>query len=90
MADRGARFESPADLNRFVSEVRRELEDSGLIAAASTLAAVQETAFTTGSEWLGELGRAVNEIRKQRDVPSEVRTKLEAIRSEVRRIWPRP
>jgi hypothetical protein len=43
-------FDRPDDLNRFVSEVRDDLERAGFHAAARRLAAVQGTAFTTGSE----------------------------------------
>jgi hypothetical protein len=83
-----APFESPDALDRFVSEVRKQLESTGFATAASRLASVQDTAFTTGSEWLGELGTAVNAIRNDRKLPREIREKLEAIRAEVRRVWP--
>jgi hypothetical protein len=49
---------------------------------------VQRTAFTTGSEWLGELGAAVKAIRAERGLPNSLRQKLEAIRAHVRRVWP--
>jgi hypothetical protein len=58
-----APFESLDALDRFVSEVRQQLDASGFTVAASRLAAVQGTAFATASEWLGELGTAVNAIR---------------------------
>ena len=81
-----APFESPDALDRFVSEVRQQLDALGFTAAASRLAAVQGTAFTTGSEWLGELGAAVNAIRGDRNLSPDLREKLETIRTEVRRV----
>jgi hypothetical protein len=81
-------FDSPEDLDRFVSEVRKELDAGGFGSAASRLATVQRTAFTTGSEWLGELGAAVKAIRAERGLPNSLRQKLEAIRVHVRRVWP--
>jgi hypothetical protein len=84
----GSRFANPDSLDRFVSEVRQQLDASGFAAAASHLASVQGTAFTSGSEWLGELGAAVNAIRNDGKLPLEIREKLEVIRAEVRRVWP--
>ena len=82
------RFENPDALDRFVSEVRQQLDAMGFTAGASRLASVQGTAFTSGSEWLGELGTAVNAIRADLQLPAEIREKLEVIRAEVRRVWP--
>lgn len=83
-----ARLDSPEALDRFVSELRQQLEATGFTAAASRLASVQGAAFTTGSEWLGELGTAVNALGTDRELPAEIRKKLELIRAEVRRVWP--
>jgi hypothetical protein len=84
----GPPLDSPDALNRFVSEVREQLDAAGFTAAASRLASVQGAAFTTSSEWLGELGAAVNAVRLDRELPADLRGKLEAIRAEVRRVWP--
>ena len=84
----GGPIDSPDALIRFVSEVCQQLDASGFHSAASRLASIQGTAFTTGSEWLGELGTAVNAVRADRKVPADIREKLETIRAEVRRVWP--
>ena len=82
------RCESPDDLNRFVGQVRADLETAGLQEAAERLAEIQRTAFTTGSEWLGELGAAVREIRREGALDPELDAKLERIMVQVRRVWP--
>lgn len=69
-------FATPDDLDRFIDELRADLQAAGLQGAAERLAALQGTAFTTGSEWLGELGLAVKEIRRKYLVPPEVDTRL--------------
>lgn len=81
-------FDSPEDLNRFVCQVRADLESAGLLAAARRFASIQGSAFTTGSEWLGELGTAVNAIRSEWALPPALDAKLERIMGEVRRVWP--
>ena len=81
-------FDSPDALNRFISEVRVELDTLGFQLAARRLAKVQETTYTTGSEWLGHLGSAINAIRKERDLPADLVIKLETIQAQVRRVWP--
>ena len=81
-------FESPDDLNRLIGDITAELEALGLQAAARRFAGIQGAAFTTGSEWLGELGVAVKEIRNECRMPPALDAKLERIMTEVRRAWP--
>lgn len=81
-------FESPDALNDFISEVRAGLQAAGFQGAADRLGAIQNTAFTTGSEWLGELGLAVKEIRRERGIPPPLDAKLKQILKEVHRVWP--
>jgi hypothetical protein len=84
---RAKSFESPEKLDQFVSEVRAELEAAGLEAAAGRFAEIQATAFTTGSEWLGELGAAAKEIRREKEIPPALCEKLDRIMREARRVW---
>jgi hypothetical protein len=81
-------FDSPDALERFVTDVRVALEARGFPIAARRLAEVRSRADTTGSEWLGELGAAVKAVRNQRNLPADLRTKLEAILDELRRAPP--
>ena len=82
-------MDGPSDLNRLVSEARADLEAVGLHAAAAQLRAIQESAFTTGSEWLGDLGLAVGRMRREGGIPRSIDAKLESIMAEVRRAWPK-
>jgi hypothetical protein len=80
-------FSSPDDLDRFITVVRRELQASGFHDAADILANVQTTAFTTSSEWLGELGLAVKQIRRQQKLPAALDRQLKIILKEVGAAW---
>jgi hypothetical protein len=82
-------FDSPDDLNRFIKLLSDELESAGNHDAAARLAAVQDSACTTGSEWLGELGTAVKAIRNAGTLPAAFDKKLDLIMKEVRRVWRR-
>jgi hypothetical protein len=81
-------LETPDDLDRLVGDVTIELEALGLQGAARRLAGIRAAAFTTGSEWLGELGVAVKEIRDEGRIPAALDAKLERIMPAVRRAWP--
>jgi hypothetical protein len=83
-----ALFDSPDTLDRFVTEVRADLEARGFAIAARRLAEVQGRVYTTRSEWLAELGVAVQAIRNQHGLPANLRDKLDVIRAEVRRAGP--
>ena len=78
-------FANPDELNRFVTEVRADLEAAGLHAAAARFAGIQGAVFTTGSEWLEYLGTAIEEIRSSHSVPGDIDAKLERISRHVRR-----
>lgn len=82
-------LESPEDLDRLVGEVSAELEARGFQSAARRLAGIQGVAFTTGSEWLGELGTAIKQMRDECRLPPALDARLEQIMTEVRRVWPR-
>jgi hypothetical protein len=82
------KFNSPDELHQFVTAVRRELGESRLPEAARRLANVQATVFTTSSEWLGELGAAVTQIRAEMEIPPALDNKLEIILTAVREAWP--
>lgn len=77
---------SPNELHAFVDATIRKLKDAGLNAGA--LERVQSAAYTTGSEWRGELGLALWKIAGQ-DIRDEAIWKdLDLIAMEVRRAWP--
>ena len=84
-----APFGSPEELNAFVTATRARMAELGLGASSEPLACVQATAYTTSSEWFGELGIAVKEIVKSGPLPPEIRERLARIRAAVRRGWRR-
>lgn len=66
------------------------LREEGHDGAAARLHEIlHETAFTTGSELLGELGLAISAFVGQRPkVSRELRRQLEAAQRQVRQTWP--
>ena len=84
-----ARFDSPEALRLFVVATEQELRASGLTHAATLLQEVQATAYTTSSEWLGELGTAVRRIQAQFRLPPEIGQRLQRVMTAVHQAWPR-
>jgi hypothetical protein len=79
-------FQAPEDRDRFITQLRAELEAAGLSVASERLAAIQARSFATGAEWLAELGLAVKDIRATCVLPTPLETKLEKIMVEVHRV----
>jgi len=73
-------------LNQLVDGVIRKLQGSGL--DARPLERVRETACTNSSEWLGELGLAVQEVQDQSIADISIGNDLATIMVEVRTVWP--
>ena len=81
-------LKSPGDLHSFIESVMRKLDACGLARAARVLEKIQITAYTTSSEWLGELGLAVRTVQQQLAVNKSIDSDLEQIMNEVRKVWP--
>ena len=79
-------FQSPDALHKCVGEVIQRLRGAGL--DATPLEKVQSTAYTTGSEWLGELGQAVIQVERQPIADPATANDLRRILAESRRAWP--
>ncbi len=77
----------PDDLHAFVDHVVTELQALDL--DATPLQRVQQTALTTSSELLGELGKAVRQVQKQTIASDAIKTDLSAIMQAVHKVWPR-
>jgi hypothetical protein len=75
-----------SELYHFINAVIERFREAGL--DPQSLEIVQNTAYTTSSEWLGELGLAVRMLEKQIVHREELRTNLETILKEVHRAWP--
>lgn len=83
-----ARFDSPEALSRFVAETEQIMRGLGLTEAATCLNEVQARAYTTSSEWLGELGAAVRRIKAEGRLPRPIRQRLNLVTRAVRQAWP--
>ena len=77
---------SSSELYQFTDAVIQKLREAGL--DPHPLELVQSTAFTTGSEWLGELGWAVRKIEEHDVQVENLKKDLEAILREVHKVWP--
>lgn len=79
-------FKTPAELDKFVRETAKLLDEAGLADAARELSDIRSTAWTTSSEWLGELGLAVARV-KAYDLPDEVIPRLRRIHKATSAAW---
>jgi hypothetical protein len=82
-------IQSAADLKRLTDVIIGKLEAGNQREAANKLRRIQETSFTTSSEWWGELGLAVRSIQKEVKVDQDIRQGLDEIMRLVKRAWPR-
>ena len=82
-------FKSPEELHAFISEVTEKLRAQGQTEAADMLASIQNVTFTTGSEWLGELGLLVRRLQREFDLDANIRRDLKRIMRSVKSVWPR-
>lgn len=67
------------DVDRLIDEVIADLRAAGLTEAAQRLAETQSTVYTTGSEWRAEIAWAALSIRRSRDCPRALRSKLRGL-----------
>ena len=67
-----------------------EARAAGLDSAAAQLEGRCFAVYTTSSEWLGEVGLAIAEFRRNAGtgLPPSVIEKLDACMREVRKVWP--
>jgi len=82
-------FKSPEELHAFIEEVAEKLRSKGQMEAAETLTSIQNVAFTTGSEWLGELGLLVRRVQRTFDLDPDIDRDLKRVMRSVNRVWPR-
>ena len=81
-------FESPEELLAFIARVGDKLMASGQSESAAVLSDLQTVAFTSSSEWLGELGRAVRQIERESSIDADISHDFARIMREVNRVWP--
>jgi hypothetical protein len=81
-----AEFQSPEEVDALVVAVIGRLKSAGL--DAGPLEQVRSTAYTTGSEWLGELGFAVIEAARQPISDPQLTNDLRRLLRHVQGVWP--
>jgi hypothetical protein len=79
------------DFTPVLKKALAEIEASGLISAAAQAYERCFASFTTSSEWLGEVGRAITELRHAHgsSIPSAARGRIEFCLNEVAKVWPK-
>lgn len=82
-------FSSPSELRAFAIKLADDLARAGMSESAERLRVVATIAYTTGSEWLGDLGLAVREVQKKHHPPPAIQDALERVMSAVHVAWPR-
>lgn len=80
--------QTPSALYTLITELIIKLQAQKL--NAKPLQDVQATVFTTSSEWLGELGKAVREVQKQKIKDEAIASDLSKVMDAVHAAWPRP
>ncbi len=84
-----SKFKSPDDLYTYVVETVEILHSSGISQAAKSIEDANSTFYTTGSEWLGELGLAVRAVEAEFDIHDEIQDRLRLIMKAVKETWPK-
>ncbi len=79
--------QAPSALYAFINELIIKLQAQKL--NAKPLQDVQATVFTTSAEWLGELGKAVREVQKQKIKDETIAADLSKVMDAVHAAWPR-
>jgi hypothetical protein len=80
-----------ADFSPALREAIRLAREAGLTESAAALEERACAAYTTSSEWLGEVGEAILQFRARegRRVPADVAELLDQCLREVGKVWPK-
>lgn len=81
-------FSNPDELHAFIASVVTKFIADGKIEAARILDNPNNAVFTTGSEWLGEIGAAVRRIQTDCAFSDLENATLEKIMETVHVVWP--
>ena len=79
-----------ADFSARLKKAMRQARIAGLVDAADEVEARMSAAYTTSSEWLGEVGSAIRHFLKREHgrVPPDLQQQLERCLREVHKVWP--
>jgi len=80
-----------AELSPFLRHAIRLAREAGLTESPTELEERVFAAYTTSSEWLGEVGEAILHFRARegRRIPADVAELLNQCLREVAKVWPR-
>lgn len=78
------------DFKPMLREALTEIEAAGFVTPAETAREKCFSAYTTSSEWLGEVGASVTELLTTcgSSIPMTTRQKLNLCLNEVAKVWP--
>lgn len=78
------------DFTLMLREALSEIEAAGFVAPVETARGKCFSAYTTSSEWLGEVGVSVTELLALcgASIPASTREKLNACLNKVAKVWP--
>lgn len=79
----------PFDLRAHVERLCGEFDKAGQVEASQRLRRVLDTAYTTSSEWLGELGLAAREIQRKHKPDGALNSGLDEVMRHVHKVWRR-
>jgi hypothetical protein len=80
-----------ADFGPALRQAIKLAREAGLTESATELEERAFAAYTTSSEWLGEVGEAILQFRARegKRVPTDVAELLDQCLTEVGKVWPR-
>jgi hypothetical protein len=81
-------FAGPSDLRAFLLNLTDDLARAGLPEPAGRLRVIATIAYTTGTEWLGDIGLVVREVQKKPNLSPAIQDSLELVMSAVHVAWP--
>lgn len=78
------------DFTPRLREALSEIEAAGFVALAEAARGRCFSAYTTSSEWLGEVGVSVTELLATcgESIPASSQEKLKACLNEIAKVWP--
>jgi len=80
-----------ADFSPALRQAIKLAREAGLTESATELEAQAFAAYTTSSEWVGEVGKAILQFRARegKRVPADVAKLLDQCLREVGKVWPK-
>jgi hypothetical protein len=80
-------FSGADEFNDFVKDFAARLRAEGQLSASQQIASTTYPAYTTSSEWIGELGLALRAVDKNA-LSRDLRQRFERIDDQVRMVYP--